>query len=290
MTAMLKTFTHRAAASAAAQHCLMHASVWGFVGAQDRHLLKYAEALHAGAIPTVYRRTAPTWACFLSRAALRAEAERWLLTLQRDVPGQPGAVLLLSNGGAFVYAEAVRLLRADAALPPAAQRFPGVAFSAVVYDSAPAWVTPQSGAMALSLALGLSSHTTLLQCIKALFALTSRAWDNTLFFGTLAQDVAGTGRAPPAALLLGSTDDAVTDWGRVVQLSQAVAQHGRAAHLWQVPSPSPHCMHLMRDKAEYVARLAAFFAAAAPPAPSSAAAAAGPLAAAVPLAAANGAH
>ena len=268
---MLRTTAQRAP-GAPALHGILHGSVWGYVGAQDRHLLKYAQTLHALAVPAVLRRTAPTLSAFLRPQHLRALALEWLLALQRDAPGHPGVAWLLSNGGAFVYAHALALLRQDAARPPPAQRFPGVHFAAVVLDSAPVFVEARSSGRALSTALGLGARPLLRAAthaaVGALFTLNSN-WpiSNAEFFSALALDVGGLrgGRAPPRLLLASSADDAITDLARVEAFARQCQAAGRQVELWRVPSPSPHCTHLLTHRREYEGRLGALLAAAAPP-------------------------
>jgi hypothetical protein len=262
--------TSRVAAAAPAAHGIFHGSIWGYVGAQDRHLQKYAQTLHALHVPLVLRRTAPTLSAFLAPAHLRALAEEWLLTLQREAPGRPGIAWLLSNGGAFVYQHALALLRADAALPPPSQRFPGVSFAALALDSAPVFVDARSSGTALSTALGLRQRPLLRACthaaVRALFSFNNTERTNTEFFAALALDVGGLpGRAPPRLLLACSADDAITDLARVQAFAAQCAAAGRAVELWTVPSPSPHCTHLLTHRQEYQARLGALLAAAAPP-------------------------
>jgi hypothetical protein len=268
---MLRTVAQRAAGAPPAAHGILHGSVWGYVGAQDRHLLKYAQALHALAVPTVLRATAPTLSAFLRPRHLRALALDWLLALQRDAPGLPGVAWLLSNGGAFVYAHALALLRQDAALPPPAQRFPGVRFAAVVLDSAPVFVEARSSGEALSTALGLGARPLLRAAthaaMGALFTLNAN-WpvNNTEFFAALARD-AGAPRPPPRLLLVCSADDAITDFARVEAFARQCEAAERQVELWRVPSPSPHCTHLLTHRRAYEERLGALLAAAAPPPP-----------------------
>ena len=252
-------------AVAARAHALAHGTVFGFVGAQDRHLVKYAAALHGLGVPLVLRRTAPTFDCFFDRARLRPLAEAWLLTLEREQPHAPGVVWLLSNGGAFVYAHALRLLREDALLPRAQQRFARVDLAAVVYDSAPAHVTPATAANALTAALALRSPpaaAAVRAALRAFFSVTmglQRGDTNEGFFESLARG-APARHAPPATLFAYSADDEISDAGRI----EALAARVPGARAWRVPSPSPHCMHLVTARAEYEARLRELFAAAAP--------------------------
>jgi hypothetical protein len=267
---MLRSLAQQLPAAAAAHHCIGIGSVWGYVGAADRHTNKYAQALHGLSVPLVLRRTAPTAAAFLSPRRLRALAEEWLLQLQAEAPGAPGVAWLLSNGGAFVYAHAVALLRADAALPPARQRFPGVAFAAVVLDSAPVLVDGRSTGRALSAALGLAARPVLGAALRgavhAAFSLHRGPIDNAAFFSALEHDVGATPCRPlPRLLLACSADDEITALAPVEALAARCSAAGRSVDLWRVPSPSPHCTHLLTHRKEYERRVAALLAAAAPP-------------------------
>jgi hypothetical protein len=202
--------------------------------------------------------------------ALRALAEEWLLQLQAEAPGAPGVAWLLSNGGACVYAHAVALLRADAALPPARQRFPGVAFAAVVLDSAPVLVDGRSTGRALSAALGLAARPVLGAALRgavhAACSLHRGPIDNAAFFSALEHDVGATPCRPlPRLLLACSADDEITALAPVEALAARCSAAGRSVDLWRVPSPSPHCTHLLTHRKEYERRVAALLAAAAPP-------------------------
>ena len=271
---MLRSLAQRSgAAAAAAPHGIQVGSVLGYVGAADRHVQKYAQALHGLAVPLVLRGTAPTAAAFFSPRRLRALAEAWLLQLQAEAPGAPGCAWLLSNGGAFVYAHALALLRADAELPPARQRFPGVAFAAVALDSAPVLVDAGSTGRALCAALGLAARPALGAAlragVRAAFRLSGNRWliDNDAFFAALERDVGGARPQLPHLLLASSADDAITALAPVEALAARCAAAGRAVDMWRVPSPSPHCTHLLTHRSEYERRLAALLAAAAPPPP-----------------------
>lgn len=258
-----------------------HASVWGYVGAQDIHLQKYTGALHALGVPTVYRRTVPTLDAFFAPSKLKAIAEQWLLQVARESPGTPHLVWLLSNGGAFIYYHSLALLHEDASLPLAAQRFSAVSISAVCYDSCPAWVTPLTAANALTTALGLPArpllNATLHPLLHTLFACTMYMppikglplYNNTNFFADLARDVAGLpGRALPRTLVVYSADDSITLADKVEAFAAAcsatahpepepeLGPWGSRVRLLRMPSPSPHCTHLRTHRELYTKHLA----------------------------------
>jgi hypothetical protein len=245
-------------------HTLSHGSVWGYVGARDKQICKYASVL-SSFVPLVLRDTAPLKDCFFARSKLRVLAERWLLELAKEAPSHPGVVWILSNGGAFVYEKAVLLLREDAALPPAQQRFARVSFSHIVYDSAPVWVTPQATANALTTGLGYSRHPLggavnmgLYLFFSAAMGLSRETPDE--LFASLAADMHTPlpPRAAPARLLVYSADDAITRADKVEEFAARCAEGGGRVVLWKVPSPSAHCTHLLTHREAYLGHLRAF--------------------------------
>jgi hypothetical protein len=230
---------------------IAHATVFGWVGARDKHVEKYANLLHALGVPLVMRTTAPTWDCFFAPWRLRRLAEEWLQSLAAPaLAGQPGAVLLLSNGGAFVYCEAVKMKAADAALPPAQQRFAHVRLRAALLDSAPARVTARSGSRALtgsirSPALRAAARWAARALFAALSALWGAAARNAAMWGALTSD----GLAERHGYVSSASDD-ITDAGWVAELVAARLAAGLDTRAWALEA-SPHCGHLQKEPEKY---------------------------------------
>jgi hypothetical protein len=240
---------------AAGAGCVAHATVFGWVGANDKHVQKYASLLHALGVPHVQRTTAPIFAAFFAPARLARLAEEWLVSLTAPgLAGRPGVVLLLSNGGAFVYAEAVKLKAADAALPPQQQRFAGVRLRAAVFDSAPARVTAFSGSRAItgsirSPVLRAVAQWVALAAFSALSALSGAEARNKAMWDALTAD---GGLCARHGYVYARRGDMITDAVWVSQLVQAREALGNETRAWGLES-SPHCGHLLKEPTQYAA-------------------------------------
>ncbi len=234
--------------------------MFGWVGAQDKHVLKYAALLHSLGVPLVQRTTAPTFDCFFAPWRLRGLAEAWLRSLASPTlaGAGPGVALLLSNGGAFVYAEAVRIKAADAALPPPQQRFAGVRLRAALFDSAPARVSARSASRALTGSIRAPLLRAAAQrAARALFtpllALQGAGARNTALWDALSSD----GLCASHGYVTSQSDD-ITDPRWVAELVQHRAARGHDTRAW-VLEDSPHCGHLIKAPEAYRAFAEALF-------------------------------
>jgi hypothetical protein len=234
-----------------------HASLFGWVGASDKHLEKYSNLFHTLNIPVTYRTVAPTLDAFFFKDNLVPLAKGWLEKLcshphERD----PGVLFVASNGGAWLYHTALKLLREDSSLPLSFRKYSNLSLGAIIYDSAPVFETPHSGSTAFSTAVfprhpirrrvlaGLSS---------ALLTLAQPPAElhNKLLFTSLTEGLPKD-FPPPLQLCIASRDDAITEYGHVEAFAKGL---GPKASLWTPPSPSPHCSHYLAHPREYSERL-----------------------------------
>lgn len=245
------TYARAAAAAAPILDATWHASLFGWVGATDRALSKYADLLgRLGARDSV-RTVAPTLDAFARPARIRALAEAWLADVERRAPGRPCVALLASNGGAFVYADAVAALAADAARPAHARRFAHVSVRAIIFDSAPAWVTPHTAARAFSegraAPAARAAAYAAARCVFTLAAplLAARA---APFFETLRADASA---AP--ALYVYSERDVVTDAARLRAhvAARREAHPGGPGSVLELVTDAAHCAHLREQPRAY---------------------------------------
>jgi hypothetical protein len=228
-----------------------HASVFGWVGASDKHVQKYAALFHSLGVPHVQRTTAPLFDCFFAPWRLQRLAQAWLESLAAPgLAGRPGVALLLSNGGTFVYLEALKLLAKDAALPAGARRFASVRLCAVLFDSAPARVTATSAARALAGSIRSPRVRAAAEAAARLLLATAplllRAEErNAALWGALACD-----RAVKVHAYVSSATDPITDAAWVAELVAARLAAGHKTRAW-VLEDSPHCGHLARAPEAY---------------------------------------
>jgi len=166
--------------------------------------------------------------------------------------------MLLSNGGAFVFYEALLLLEADSALPPSQQRWGSVDLRAIIFDSAPVWPSPAIGAAALSSSFRGSAVQALAYAVALpLFTLLQPfGRPMHLFFHTLA---ASRLRAPE--LFIYSASDRITQCSKVEEhIAARRAAHpagAQAVQAWRLEE-SPHCAHALTAPQEYEQRLRDF--------------------------------
>ena len=227
-------------------------SVFGWVGASDRLLVKYVDVFARLGAKDSIRTVAPTFDVLARPAAVRLLAEKWLLTLESQYPSRPTVALLCSNGGAFVYAEAVDVLAADALLPKNQRRFSRVAIRATIFDSSPAWISPQTGARAFS--DGRESPVMRAILYASAYSLFSIAWPlgagrkNIPFFETLRTNASN---AP--SLYIYSDIDRVTNSMKLREhISQRRLVHtsGREC-VQELITQAPHCGHLRDEPVKY---------------------------------------
>ena len=252
---LIKSFKHLP------KKCLSHASLFGWVGASDKHLEKYSQLFHDLGVPTTYRTVAPTLDAFLFKHNLLPLAKSWLDTLCGSHPHEkdPGVVFIASNGGAWLFHTALKLLREDSTLPLSCRSYSNLRIGAVIYDSAPVWETPRSGSIAFSTAIFPRQPTprrVLEGLSSALLSLAQPPSDihNKLLFNSLTQGLPDC-FPPPLQLCIASRDDAITEYRHVEAFARGA---GPRCSLWTPPSPSPHCSHFLAHPKEYTERVREF--------------------------------
>ena len=234
-----------------------HASLFGWVGASDKHLEKYSNLFHTLGIPATYRTVAPTLDAFFFKDNLIPLAKGWLdIMCSHPHKKDPGVLFVASNGGAWLYHAALKLLREDSTLPHSRRKYSSLSLGAVVYDSAPVFETPHSGSTAFSTAV--FPHQPLRRRVLAGFssALLTLAQPpaelhNKLLFTSLTEGLPKD-FPPPLQLCIASRDDAITEYGHVEAFAKGL---GPKASLWTPPSPSPHCSHYLAHPHEYSERV-----------------------------------
>lgn len=225
----------------------------GWVGAQDRHLSKYAALMHELGVRDVARATLPTSDAFLFPSARRAMAADVLAMLQGQA--LPAYLYYFSNGGAFMHEPLLELLAEDRRREPAQRRYAGVRISGAIFDSAPAFVTPRSAALALSSTLQSALAQKLVFTVAhAFFGASNRLHDSSRFFDSLATCTLPT-------LYIYSQTDVITDSERVTALADQRAARGcRISRLYFPKEMAvPHVSGLRNAPAAYREALAAFF-------------------------------
>ena len=227
-------------------------SIFGWVGASDRYLLKYVNLFASLGVEDSIRTVAPTFDILARPEAVRLLAEKWLTTLESKYSSRPTVVLLCSNGGAFVYAEAVDLLANDALLPVNQRRFSNVSIRATIFDSSPAWVTPQAGARAFSDSHGSSivrsiSYATALTVFSIAMPLGGGR-RNLPFFETLRKN---SSNAP--SLYIYSDADRVTSSLELKDHihKRKIIHTGGAESVHELVTNASHCGHLRDEPLKY---------------------------------------
>ena len=230
----------------------------GWVGSDDKQVAKYALLAHDLGVSEVRRATAPTIDVFVTRWRLVPLA-RELLEGLRD--GTPAVVLVYSNGGAFVWGEALSLLAADALLPLSQQRYARVNVVGVVFDSAPIGGLDNRASAAKGADVvrdivqrELSGAPALLQNVAgslargALFVWLVAAWpivypSHPRFLQHLAQD-------PRPALFVYSDADVLADARTVAAHAKARRAAGATVRELRFPN-TPHVGHLRAEPVKY---------------------------------------
>ena len=117
--------------------------LFGWVGSTPRLLGKYADALlETDRVSCVYHTTAASLDVFVRLSNLRVLAKSALdLITTRHPRGTPVVIMSMSNGGAFVYRAMLEMLAEDAT---------SVNIVGTIFDSAPAYLSFQSAARAVS--------------------------------------------------------------------------------------------------------------------------------------------
>lgn len=254
-----------AAASPAPAACFL----FGWVGANDRNLAKYSQLVQEVAPGAAcHRIVCPTFEAFLSPAGRAKLAEQTLQKIVTEHPDQPVLLYYFSNGGCFIHEQLLVLLRQDAALPPAEQRFARVRICGTVFDSAPAKVTPHTGALALSESLtgALQRRVTFalayvffsfVGLVNGVIGRGNWAAFNKRYFGALADD-----HLPCPSLYVYSDADHVTIAPALAEFVAARRARGHDVTEWHIPAgvPSPHCGHYRAQPQQYKQTLAEFVA------------------------------
>jgi hypothetical protein len=130
--------------------------MFGWVGAQDKHLAKYAHAWHAAGVRTVLRHTVSTLDGYMRPAVLDATARRMFAVLDAHYHGASVVVQYFSNGGAWMHPHVARVwaerVAAAAAAVKAVRGVTGapapVSLGGLVFDSCPAYMHLSVGARA----------------------------------------------------------------------------------------------------------------------------------------------
>jgi len=236
---------------------------FGWVGARDKHLSKYADVLAAAGCASTSRATVPTADAFFLPHRLGAHADAFLDVANTRFAARPCALLLLSNGGAFVAAEVAARL----ATPAGRARWPRAVLGAAIFDSAPAAITPRSAALALSSSLAPRARAAAYAAARAAFGAAYAvargprgAGRGAALFAALEADASA---APQ--LFIYSDADEISDAGALAaHVAARRARHPRGAGAvseWRIRGrASAHCAHLAAAREEYAARVAAFLA------------------------------
>jgi len=237
--------------------------LFGWVGATPRLIGKYAAACATSA-RRVYHATARTLDIFANHANVRALAERALLLLARAHAREPAVFMYMSNGGAFVHVSVLRLLADDARRAPAARRFADVRVRGTVFDSAPAYLSYDSTARALTAGLrGAWARATAYALARVLLPPIVWALFGGLHAAAYFDELAADALDAPA-LYVYSVHDEITDAARLdAFVARRRAAHARGAaavralRIGNGDAPSPHVAHLVAHTDRYRAVLAA---------------------------------
>ena len=224
----------------------------GWLGSKDHHLQKYADIHLSLGASRVLVRTSSVTDLFLSHHNINNVA----LSVIKDVslgarPDGPDPVILhaFSNGGAFVVWKLMALLDSGA--------YPGFKIAGIVWDSAPATVTADTGASAFSSSiryqwLQAPAYHIVRGILRIALLLKSyrRALD-TDFWSAMAS-------VPYASLYIYSTADRIT---LAAPLSALILERTHRLPTLQrslVLSDSGHVRHLVMYPAEYVGAMTSF--------------------------------
>lgn len=237
--------------------------LYGYVGSSPRVLEKYVQALcETGKTRLVYHTTAPTLDVFCRPGNMRRLAEASLNLLSERHAGEPVVIMAMSNGGAFVYANILRLLSEDGARPRDRRRYSNLVISGVVFDSAPAYMTVDSGALAVSAGIKNSWARTIAYwiayCLLPVMLVVLIGSDGPRrFYALLAADP-----LPAPVLYIYSAHDKLTDVGQLDALiEQRRARHPqgpgavRTLRIGELEALSPHVAHLIKHPERYRAAI-----------------------------------
>ena len=253
--------------------------LFGWLGAVDRHLAKYSalwEREIDACTATVRVTAASSDLMLLRKATLRAVGVKALRTaaalLRKRTASTPNQqprlfVHLFSNGGAFVWREALSAMResrrGDAEYDDL--QLCSAALEGVVFDSAPAYINLKTGVNAIGSALQgkLLLVRLFLQGLFLLFAVLRRVWTLLCCAETLAvefwsfwEDEKNTLGA--RTLYIYGQDDHLTDATALDGLAATRGdEHGADVTTLRFVH-SGHVQHLRTHTEEYIAELRAF--------------------------------
>lgn len=125
------------------------AFLFGWVGAKDRALQRYAAAWLEAGCDQVYRHTAPTTDVFLRDKELEKTARETLELMQKD-PETCFHLVYFSNGGCFIHEKLAALWKEDQKRPEEERKYKDVRLSSFTFDSCPAYLSLTAGSRALT--------------------------------------------------------------------------------------------------------------------------------------------
>lgn len=222
-----------------------HASVFGWVGAEDRHVCKYTSMFAVAGIADSVRCVAPFTDILFRPKRVRALAEQWLMLLENDFPNRPGVALFASNGGAVVYGHAVRLLTEDCSLPLPQRRFSNVTLAATVFDSSPVKRDPYAVAEVVASMVPPSFR----QAARTITPHIAKLLPMPIpLFDILRDDPASASQ-----LFVYSPNDKITAADHVAALVVARRQshRGGASCVHELVTAAQHCSHLREEPVAY---------------------------------------
>ena len=229
----------------------------GWYGAKPRHLAKYAAVLCEEAGLGVATAAAPTSVVFSPfRDTQRRFARAALEAASSELPDRraPFVLMLMSNGGAFIYAEMIELLQEPAFRPLAARH------RATVFDSAPGYPHARTGLNALR----ESVRSPLVRALLAAFYFALLLLGALLHLVT-ANTVAGTfwrrlraDPLPAPTLYLYGADDHLIDASQLEALIAERTAQGVAPITSRRWERSEHVAHLRWHPEEYRTALLGF--------------------------------
>lgn len=234
------------------------AVIFGWVGCQDKHLMKYAQLIQNLGVDEVWRTTAKTVDVFLRPTNLRALFQEAFFEMKKQ-PHIPTYFYYFSNGGAFVHDQFVSLRQENK------DYYNELKIAGIIFDSCPAYMYSNAGARALSesirnfivrkITFGFA-YMALVTLTYLYYALSGfKRFRPSEFFQNLLQDDI---QAP--VLYIYSSDDQLTD---CYQLSQLIQKRKLAALVpyideLYITKPSVHVGHFVKHSDLYTSTLKSF--------------------------------
>lgn len=228
---------------------------FGWLGAHDKNLRKYADLAHACGAAEVWRSTAPFFDAFMISPKLADIATGLLGELQNKRPGVPVVLMYFSNGGGYVHQYLSKILETDR------QKYKDVNIVGVVFDSAPAWATWDTAALAVSSGMRSKFGKLIAMVFVTLFMWLIHASvkkGRQHYFDTIEHD-----HISCPQLFIYSTSDMITLPDKLQSLIEARRRSHPAGpasvHEWRITKPSPHVSHLIKHPQEYKDKVQTFF-------------------------------